>query len=99
MSEVLAPDALAAALQALPGWSGDVSSIERTVTAPTFLDGVGLVDEVAVAAEAADHHPDIDIRWRQVRFALSTHSAGGVTAKDLALAGEIDRLVAAHGTS
>jgi 4a-hydroxytetrahydrobiopterin dehydratase len=99
VSEVLADADLGTALQALAGWSGDASGIERTVAAPTFLDAVRLVDDVALAAEAADHHPDIDIRWRRVRFALSTHSQGGVTAKDLALAAEIDRLAAAHGAS
>ncbi len=53
-----------------------------------------LVQHVAEAAEASDHHPDIDIRYTTLTFTLSTHSAGGVTAKDLDLAGRIDRLVA-----
>ena len=47
---------------------------------------------VARAADAADHHPDIDIRYTKVTCTLSTHSAGGITAKDLALAAEIERL-------
>jgi 4a-hydroxytetrahydrobiopterin dehydratase len=48
---------------------------------------------VAEAAERADHHPDIDIRWRTLTFRLSTHSEGGLTANDLAMAGVIDDLV------
>ena len=62
------------------------------MTAETFLDGIRLVAEVAHLAEQADHHPDIDIRWRTVTFRLSTHSAGGVTEKDIALARQINAL-------
>jgi 4a-hydroxytetrahydrobiopterin dehydratase len=51
------------------------------------------VQQVAEVAEDLDHHPDIDIRWTTVTFTLSTHSAGGLTAKDLRLATDIDRLV------
>jgi 4a-hydroxytetrahydrobiopterin dehydratase len=64
-------------------------------TAPDFPSGIALVDAVAVAAEAAGHHPDIDIRWRDVLFVLSTHSEGGVTAKDIELAIQIDTLARA----
>ncbi|HKT05026.1 MAG TPA: 4a-hydroxytetrahydrobiopterin dehydratase [Rugosimonospora sp.] len=95
MGSVLSSEQLAAALGELPGWSGDPDGISRSVTAPTFLDGIRLVDAVAAAAEAADHHPDIDIRWRTVTFRLSTHSAGGVTEKDLSLARSINTLASA----
>jgi 4a-hydroxytetrahydrobiopterin dehydratase len=94
MAEILSEAALAEALAGLPEWSGDVRGIARAVKAPTFLAGIRLVDAVAEAAEAADHHPDIDIRWRTVTFRLATHSAGGVTDKDLALARRIDELTA-----
>ena len=89
---VLSADELATALAEVPGWSGDPAGIERSVTAGSFLAGIRLVDAVAEAAEAADHHPDIDIRWRTVTFRLSTHSAGGVTDKDVALARQINTL-------
>ena len=94
MPTVLTSDALAAALRELPDWSGDTSGIERSVKASSFLAGIRLVDAVAEVAEAADHHPDIDIRWRTLTFRLATHSAGGVTEKDLSLARQIDRLAA-----
>lgn len=81
------------ALQAVPHWTREGDSITRSVEAPSFLAGIELVGVVARAAEAADHHPDIDIRWRTVRFTLSTHSEGGITAKDFALAGQIDDAV------
>jgi 4a-hydroxytetrahydrobiopterin dehydratase len=51
------------------------------------------VDRVAQAAEAADHHPDIDIRWNKVTLALSTHSAGGLTERDTRLAHRVERVV------
>jgi len=92
VTEVLSAEALANALVELREWSGDPSGIAREVVAPSFLAGIRLVDAVALAAEQADHHPDIDIRWRTVTFRLATHSAGGVTEKDLALARRIDEL-------
>ena len=76
----------------LAAWTQHGNAITREVTAGSFLQGIALVVEVARAAEDADHHPDIDIRWRTVRFALSTHSEGGLTGKDLALARQIDGL-------
>ncbi len=63
------------------------------MTFPGFLDGIEAVRRVAERAEAADHHPDIDIRWRTVTFVLVTHSEGGITDKDVAMAREIDALL------
>jgi 4a-hydroxytetrahydrobiopterin dehydratase len=76
----------------LTGWRVDDGVLARSVQADSFLAGIRLVDAVAAAAEEHDHHPDIDIRWTTVTFRLSTHSAGGITAKDVDLAAEIDRL-------
>ncbi|GAB4588660.1 4a-hydroxytetrahydrobiopterin dehydratase [Nocardia sp. IFM 10818] len=90
---LLSADDIGKALLDLPEWIHTGDSIARTVEAPSFLAGIELVRRTAVAAEAANHHPDIDIRWRRVTFTLSTHSAGGLTALDFALAHEIDRLV------
>jgi 4a-hydroxytetrahydrobiopterin dehydratase len=86
-------DAIDQALRDVPHWRREGDTIVRAVEAPSFLEGIDLVGVVARAAEAADHHPDIDIRWRTVTFALSTHSEGGLTAKDFALAREIDDAV------
>ncbi|MCP2274979.1 4a-hydroxytetrahydrobiopterin dehydratase [Nocardia amikacinitolerans] len=83
---------IADALAGLPNWSRSDKSITRTIKAASFPAGIDLVRRVADAAEAANHHPDIDIRWRNVTFTLSTHSAGGLTALDLGLAREIDLL-------
>ncbi|WP_378733762.1 4a-hydroxytetrahydrobiopterin dehydratase [Nocardia brasiliensis] len=85
---------VAEALNTLPDWTRDGDVLTRTVQAPSFLAGIELVRQVAEAAEAADHHPDIDIRWRKVTFALSTHDSGGLTALDVDLARKIDQLAA-----
>jgi 4a-hydroxytetrahydrobiopterin dehydratase len=94
MSELLDQAAIDAALAGLDGWTGGPDGITRTAELPSFPAAIEVVDRVAAAAEEADHHPDIDIRWRTLTFALSTHSAGGVTAKDTALAARSDEIVA-----
>ena len=93
----LTPDQVAAELATLPGWSGDTSAIKRTIECASFPAAITVVDTVATVAETADHHPDIDIRWRTLHFTLSTHDVGGVTELDIALAHEID--AAASGGS
>ncbi|MEM1247914.1 MAG: 4a-hydroxytetrahydrobiopterin dehydratase [Acidobacteriota bacterium] len=65
--------------------------IRRTYSFPTFPAAVRFVDYVAELAEAAEHHPDIDIRYNKVTLSLSTHDAGGITDKDFALAAAIDQ--------
>jgi 4a-hydroxytetrahydrobiopterin dehydratase len=94
MADTLDESGVRAALDTLSGWRGDTSAIERTVELPSFPAAIAVVDRVAELAERLDHHPDIDIRWRTLRFVLSTHSAGGVTAKDAELAQRIDQIVA-----
>jgi 4a-hydroxytetrahydrobiopterin dehydratase len=89
---LLNPSEVETGLAALEGWSGDQSGITRVVEATTFPAAIDLVDRVALVAEEMDHHPDIDIRWRRVRFTLSTHDAGGVTRVDFDLAALIDAL-------
>jgi 4a-hydroxytetrahydrobiopterin dehydratase len=95
MAEVLSTEEVAAGLRGLADWSGDPSSITRTAALPSFAAAIGVVDRVAEVAEEMDHHPDIDIRWRTLTFTCATHSAGGVTGGDLALARRIDEIVAA----
>jgi 4a-hydroxytetrahydrobiopterin dehydratase len=92
MPDILTPVELVAALAELPLWSGDARGLERAVECASFPAAVALVDDVAVVAEQQGHHPDIDIRWRTVRFVCTTHSAGGLTAMDLTLARRIDEL-------
>jgi 4a-hydroxytetrahydrobiopterin dehydratase len=95
-AEPLDADALADALTALPDWSGDAAGIVRSVSLPTFPAAIAVVDQVAVAAEELNHHPDIDIRWRELTFALTTHAADdSVTRRDIEMAHRIDAIVSA----
>jgi 4a-hydroxytetrahydrobiopterin dehydratase len=92
MAERLSDIAIQRELGNLTGWSRRGDAITRTFQFRNFLTGIDFVSAVAKAAEAADHHPDIDIRYTKVTCTLSTHSAGGITQKDLNLAKEIDRV-------
>jgi len=95
---LLSDEEIGQALKALPAWRRDGETLVRTVRCPSFRDAIALVNAAADAAEAADHHPDIDIRWRRVTFRLTTKAAGGLTGRDVAMAAAIDRLVPAEGT-
>jgi 4a-hydroxytetrahydrobiopterin dehydratase len=89
----LSPHAVAAALGGLPHWSGDENGIERTAELPSFRAAVDTIVAIADVAEEMDHHPDVDLRWRTLRIAVVTHSAGGVTELDLELARRVDALL------
>jgi 4a-hydroxytetrahydrobiopterin dehydratase len=90
---LLTDDQVDAALADLDGWERSDGALRRSVKFPAFLDGIDAVRRVGEHAEARDHHPDIDIRWRTVRFALVTHSEGGITDKDLSMARDINGIV------
>lgn len=87
---LLSDDDVTAGLAGLPGWDRSGDEIVKTYELPSFPDAIAFMTRVGFFAEKADHHPDLDIRWRKVRVALSSHDAGGLTEKDLALAGEIE---------
>ena len=97
MAELLDAAAVTDALAGLPGWTRDGDSLVRTAKLPSFPIAIGVVDRVAAFAEAHDHHPDIDIRWRTLTFRCSTHSEGGITELDVALAAEISGQVRQAG--
>ena len=80
------------ALVGLPEWKREGDAIVRTVRCESFRAAIGLVNAVADAAEAADHHPDIEIVWRRVTFRLTSKASGGLTAKDVSMASEIERI-------
>ncbi|WP_236789257.1 4a-hydroxytetrahydrobiopterin dehydratase [Amycolatopsis sp. GM8] len=93
MAKLLNEDEIVAALTKLPYWKREGDVLARTAELASFPQAIQVVNRVAEIAESADHHPDIDIRWRTLTFRLSTHSAGGLTAKDVSLATEIDGVV------
>jgi 4a-hydroxytetrahydrobiopterin dehydratase len=91
---VLDAAALSAVLDAAdaPDWDLADGQLVKVVESASFLAALDFVMAVGRLAEEADHHPDIDIRWRTVRLALVTHDAGGITELDLALARAVDAL-------
>lgn len=88
----LTDEQIAARLPSLPAWRLADGLLERTFAFADFVAAVRFVHAVADAAEEANHHPDIDIRWNRVRLALVTHDSGGITEKDFALAARADAL-------
>jgi 4a-hydroxytetrahydrobiopterin dehydratase len=82
---------VAAALRATPGWERAGAEIRRIYRFGDFREALAFVNRVGGLAEAAGHHPDIDIRYATVTLALTTHDAGGLTGKDFDLARAIDR--------
>lgn len=90
----LTDDQIADQLKARPEWSETGEAIQRTYAFKNFAESMRFVAQVADAAEAADHHPDILIRYNKVTLTLSTHDSGGITTKDFDLAGKADGFAA-----
>jgi 4a-hydroxytetrahydrobiopterin dehydratase len=88
----LSSEEVSAGLERLPGWRRDGEAIARTYELPDFRTALGFVGFVGELAEQMNHHPDIDVRYNRVRLVLSTHSEGGLTGNDLALARRIDHV-------
>ncbi len=86
----LPDDAVRERLARVPDWERADDAIVRTYELASFRAVIEFVVRIADAAEAANHHPDLDIRYRRLRVALSTHSEGGITDQDFALAAQID---------
>ncbi len=84
-------------LERVPLWRLRRQVISRTYAFPDFVAALRFVNGVGRAAEKANHHPDIDIRWNKVTLALTTHDAGGLTLKDFDLAARCDSLAARSG--
>ena len=92
MSAVLKPDEVRIALQNLPGWASRGNSIERVFQFRDFLGAMVFVNKIAATAEAANHHPDILINYNKVTFTLVSHDSGGVTQRDIRMAGKINEV-------
>jgi 4a-hydroxytetrahydrobiopterin dehydratase len=89
---LLTEEEIATELGPLPGWQRSGDAIVTTVTRKDFRDALLYLGAVAYLAETANHHPDVEISWNKVTLTLSTHSEGGLTAADFALAGQISAL-------
>lgn len=97
MPENLSPDDVATALESLPGWSYDDEALVKQAQVPADSQD-GLLEAVGQVADDLDHHPDVSRDDASVTFRLWTHSAGGVTAKDVELAARIDRELSGAGS-
>jgi 4a-hydroxytetrahydrobiopterin dehydratase len=86
---------LEAFLSEMQGWTPLGNAIHKDFTFPGFRGAIAFVNRVADRADAAGHHPDIEIHYNRVLISLSTHDAGGVTEKDVTLAAEIDTVAEA----
>ncbi|HEY3934831.1 MAG TPA: 4a-hydroxytetrahydrobiopterin dehydratase [Gemmatimonadales bacterium] len=83
--------ALKRELAELPGWAVDNGWLHREYTTDGWRSTMLLVNAIAFMAEAANHHPDLEVHWSRVVVRLQTHSAGGITDKDLGLARQIEK--------
>jgi 4a-hydroxytetrahydrobiopterin dehydratase len=90
--DLLTEEEISAQLAGLPDWDRQGDAIVHVQTLHDFSAAMLYAGAVAGFAEAANHHPDILIQWNKVTLTLATHSAGGLTAKDFALAGQISSL-------
>ena len=89
---LLSDEQVSREVQNLRGWTRSGNEIRKLFEMKDFVHAMGFVNSIALLAEKANHHPDIDIRWNKVSLGLSTHSAGGLTEKDFNLAKAIDAL-------
>lgn len=93
MSAVLSPSDIDQALRTLPGWTRSDGAIVRVFQLGNFLNAMEFVNKVAVAAEAANHHPDILINYNKVTLTLVSHDSGGVTQRDIRMAAKVNEIV------
>ena len=89
---ILTSEMVQEGLRTLPHWQLEGKEIVRHYQFPNFAAAMSFVNQVAEKAEAADHHPDIDIRYNKVRLALVSHDQGGLTQRDMKMAGVLDSL-------
>jgi len=90
MPEKLNDESISGWLDAREGWKRKGDALVKSFRFPSFRDSVVFVNRMATLADDHNHHPDIDIRYDQVRVSLSTHDSGGITEKDLQMAEQID---------
>lgn len=101
MSETLSPQQAADALaeSGATGWLSTPGAISTRIATGGFTTGLALVNEIGAAAEEANHHPDLVLRWGSVDVRLTSHDVGGVTGRDVSMAATVGRLAADRGLS
>jgi 4a-hydroxytetrahydrobiopterin dehydratase len=96
MKKTLSSTEIEEVLRADPGWKLKDGKLIREWTFKDFVEAMAFVNRVADLAEAAGHHPDIDVRYNQVTLGLVSHDAGGITERDAAMANRISKEFATH---
>ncbi len=96
MTEKLSITHIEQRMSTVSGWTLAGNTIHRIIRFRSFPAAIAFITEVGFLAEAVNHHPDIDIRWRNVTLTLTTHEAGGLTQKDFDLAGQINALISSN---
>lgn len=81
---------IAEALANLPGWTYDGARISKEFVFPTFMEAIGFINRLAEAADAADHHPDLENHYTKVLVSFRSWDAGGVTRRDLRMAAAVE---------
>ncbi len=92
MSTPLTDSEMKAALEKLPGWSTDGNGIQRRFEFKDFKDAMAFTNRIAMIAEEANHHPDIEINYNKLKLTLITHDSGGVTNQDVKMAARINEI-------
>lgn len=91
--QILSSEEISQTLSELPEWALEDGKLVRYWTFPGFVQAMEFVDGIAQLAEREQHHPDIDIRYNQVKLALISHDAGGITRRDAGMARRISEAV------
>ena len=91
MKQALTPADIEQVLHATPGWTLQDGKLTRDWTFKDFVQAMEFVNRIAALAESAGHHPDIDIRYNNVRLSLVSHDAGGITQRDANMARQINQ--------
>ncbi|MBD2312165.1 4a-hydroxytetrahydrobiopterin dehydratase [Desertifilum sp. FACHB-1129] len=92
MAQLLSTSEIAAKASQLPGWSVSDRQLQQTRQFKDFVEAIAFVNQLVEPAEAAGHHPDIEISYNKVILSLTTHDAGGLTEKDFSLAQVLDQI-------
>ena len=91
MKQALTPAEIKETLQTIPGWTLQDGKLIRDWTFQDFVQAIEFINKIATLAEGAGHHPDIDIRYNNVRLSLVSHDAGGITQRDANMARQINQ--------
>jgi 4a-hydroxytetrahydrobiopterin dehydratase len=97
MVQALTDAQIQKALATLPGWRQESKCLMKKFPFGTYMDGIRFVETVAIDAESRDHHPDLLVRYGDITVFLTTHSAEGITEKDVDSARSVERLASLFG--